>query len=622
MLGSRLIVFASFVLSALADRPSSTVAHLGDVAYYVPSKLELAHNFNVDQPLPVTVVTSTEITVTAAWLNTTLSSFLAKDDVYSEEFFASFYLQGPAGVHLADDASEWVQSVGSKALFIAENDCGDNLLDGPYFASCTGLHRAWRLYDDYTNSFLLPTIPSADDPNTYEPLDAGSGNPYGVLSVAVPSRLFYTPTPEQPLAGRRIGVKDEYDLKGTITTMGSRARAITYPPVNVSSGVLQNLLDQGAIIVGKTKLSMFADAYFTSAQWVDYSLPVNVRGDTYQIPGASSAGSGSSIIAYDWLDNTVGEDTGGSMRYPSALNGVFGIRSSLNSTNNTHTAFGPFDVAGHFARDVDSLNTFGAAMYSQSGFSNYTKFPSKILYPEEFWTAIADNYTAPCEEYVQHLEAFLGVNRTIVNTNKFWLEYSGQNVSIGTYFENTFNKVITPSEQASTFIADYEAKFDGSAPYETENGVDSSTNPSQNATVTAEGIAERKEFQAFYAKYFLGADSETCSDAIVVFPFNGNGGVPWYRDTVTSDSANGVAPSSPEYLSWNLISPINGSPEVVVPVGTVGYQSRVSLVEEEFPAALEIQAAHGCDFMLLNLVREVAYDQNLPKAVKTGRYVF
>lgn len=125
------------------------------------------------------------------------------------------------------------------------------------------------------------------------------------------------------------------------------------------------------------------------------------------------------------------------MRYPSALNGLYGIRSSINSTNTTGLLFGPMDAVGHFARDVDSFNTFGSALYSARGFQNYTAFPNKILYPREYWANIADNYTVPCEEYVQKLEAFLGVNRTVVDSNQLWLESSGHgNVSIADYFQN------------------------------------------------------------------------------------------------------------------------------------------------------------------------------------------
>lgn len=107
-----------------------------------------------------------------------------------------------------------------------------------------------------------------------------------------------------------------------------------------------------------------------------------------------------------------------------------------------------------------------------------------------------------------------------------------------------------------------------------------------------------------------------------MFPFNGNGGIPWYRDTNITYTPEGVAPAIPGYLSWNFLSVLNESPELAVPVGSVKYDSRISLVEEEFPSTLEIQSAHGCDLMLMNLVREVAYNQKLPKRVKTGSKMY
>ncbi|KAJ5352581.1 Amidase [Penicillium brevicompactum] len=538
-----------------------------------------------------------------------------KDDVYSDSFSSAFYFQGPKGVTLADDARRFVHSLKPQLVKFAPFS-PTPLPDGPYFATRYGLHRAWRLYDDFTNSFTLASVPSDESPDIYEPLAAKSGSQLGGISVAVPSRLFYTPTAEKPLAEYRVAVKDEYEINGLITTYGSRAYAKTYPPANQTSGVIQSLINQGAIIVGKTKLSLFAGALFTASEWADYELPINVRADTYQIPGASSAGSGSSMAAYDWLDNTVGEDTGGSMRFPSALNGVFGIRSSLNGTNNTATHFGPFDAAGHFARDVDSFNTFGSAMYRGSGLKNYTKFPTKILYPREYWVNIAENYTAPGEEYVQKLEAFLGVNRTIVDTNKLWLQTSGHgNVSMADYFENNADTF------ANDFQTDYFKKF-GSYPYmSVDTPGTNSTEPESDAKAKL-GKEQRAEFQAWYRKYILASNDETCSEIIVVFPFNGNGGVPWYRDATTKDSAGGFAAAPEGYLSWNMLSVLNGSPELAVPVGEVGYTSKISLVEEKIPAALEIQAAYGCDIMLLNLVRELAYSTNATKRVKTGRFVF
>ena len=188
----------------------------------------------------------------------------------------------------------------------------------------------------------------------------------------------------------------------------------------------------------------------------------------------------------------------------------------------------------------------------------------------------------------------------------------------------TFSKVIAPSTYDGTakLQADYEAKFNGDLPYMTENGPSVVAAEVFNQSEIDAGNVEREEFITWYTKNFLTPDENTCSEAIVVFPFNGNGGVPWYRDSLSTDSANGIAPSSIDYVSWNVISPYNGSPEIVVPVGTVGYKSRVTLADEELPVALEIQGAYGCDFMLMNLVRDMAYTLDLPKGVKTGQTLF
>lgn len=182
-------------------------------------------------------------------------------------------MQGFESAGFDGNTKSLLETFGANNIFWASPQNGSLLPDGPYFATVSGLHQAWRLYDDQTNSFVLPTVPSVDNINAYEVLPVKDTNPLGSLSIAVPSRLYYKPTPEQPLAGYRVAVKDQYAIKGLITTFGSRSYAMTYPPSNVTSAVIQNLIDLGAIIVGKTKLSLFANPLFTAAQWPDYSLP-------------------------------------------------------------------------------------------------------------------------------------------------------------------------------------------------------------------------------------------------------------------------------------------------------------------------------------------------------------
>lgn len=61
-----------------------------------------------------------------------------------------------------------------------------------------------------------------------------TGDDYGTLSVAVPSRLYHQKSSECPLAGVRISVKDILDLEGLKTSAGSRSYFDVSDPASVS----------------------------------------------------------------------------------------------------------------------------------------------------------------------------------------------------------------------------------------------------------------------------------------------------------------------------------------------------------------------------------------------------
>ncbi len=128
-------------------------------------------------------------------------------------------------------------------------------------------------------------------------------------SIAVPSRLYSSPSREQPLAGARISIKDNYDLEGIRTTMMNRAYNELYGPRDSSADYVTKLLQLGAVIVGKTKMSAFASAEEPTDQWIDYHCPFNPRGDKYQTPSCSSTGAGASLAGYSWLDHSIGSDS-------------------------------------------------------------------------------------------------------------------------------------------------------------------------------------------------------------------------------------------------------------------------------------------------------------------------
>jgi hypothetical protein len=126
------------------------------------------------------------------------------------------------------------------------------------------------------------------------------------VTVPVPSRLYYPqPSLRKPLSGVRVSIGDTISLKGTHTTFSSRAwKSLYKDPSSATANYAQQLLNQGAIIVGKTKTAQFG----TGAEWVDQQAPWSARGDGYHSTQGGSVGAASALVGYEWLDHSVGVD--------------------------------------------------------------------------------------------------------------------------------------------------------------------------------------------------------------------------------------------------------------------------------------------------------------------------
>lgn len=94
-------------------------------------------------------------------------------------------------------------------------------------------------------------MPDSKDESSFSILSASLPDANGLAVIGVPSRLYYKKTVEKPLAGVRVSVKDLYDLKGTKTSMGSRAWLEMYPAATSTAPSVQRLIDLGAVIIGK-----------------------------------------------------------------------------------------------------------------------------------------------------------------------------------------------------------------------------------------------------------------------------------------------------------------------------------------------------------------------------------
>jgi Asp-tRNA(Asn)/Glu-tRNA(Gln) amidotransferase A subunit family amidase len=118
-------------------------------------------------------------------------------------------------------------------------------------------------------------------------------------------------------------------LAGTVTGSGSRGYSRTIPVKETTASAIQQLLDWGAVCIGKTKASAFAFGAWPD-QSFNYHYSWNPRGDGALGLSASSYGSAAAIAATDLLDFTIGSDTGGSVRNPADRVGVYGIRPTHN----------------------------------------------------------------------------------------------------------------------------------------------------------------------------------------------------------------------------------------------------------------------------------------------------
>ena len=128
--------------------------------------------------------------------------------------------------------------------------------------------------------------------------------------------------PLGPLHGVPIGLKDLFDTRGVRTTGGSRVLADRVPDADAS--VVSRLAAAGAIVLGK--LNMHEFAYGPEGLNAHYGQTRNPwDASVARVPGGSSSGSGAAVAA-GMVTVALGSDTGGSIRIPSALCGITGIK--------------------------------------------------------------------------------------------------------------------------------------------------------------------------------------------------------------------------------------------------------------------------------------------------------
>ncbi|KFA51632.1 hypothetical protein S40293_03950 [Stachybotrys chartarum IBT 40293] len=446
---------------------------------------------------------------------------------------------------------------------------GDGYEPGAYVvAEISGqfvIAKAYQLMEDPAQAFMEGMVPGCND--SYKASPGGK--------IPVPPAVGG----EGPLAGLRFALKDLYHLKGVKTT-----------------AVLKTLA-AGALVVGKTKTTAFALTNTRNGWEVDYHDPFNFRGDGYTSTGGSSSGSLAAAVAYDWVDFSIGSDTGGSVRGPATRGGVYGYRPSqgILDLEGVVPCVLSLDTPGFFARSPAIFSKLFEAWAVGTELdiaADSFSMPRSIIYRKED-DSLAPEIRTEVDAFFQKVENHFHMSPSTLSLEETWME-NVVNETFDEYFATVYLDLNSRESWDLNGVPLFEAfgeLTNGAAP--------------PNETIRArynESLRRGQESRDFYSEYILPTDNTTCSESILASTYED--ALPQNRQTLIPFGVTGGSATGP---FWSTVPPsFGGVSEIIVPFGQMPYWSNYTRRTEYRPLSASFQAARGCDAVLFRLVDELA----------------
>ena len=201
-----------------------------------------------------------------------------------------------------------------------------------------------------------------------------------------------------PLAGVPFAVKNLFDIAGVTTLAGAKINQKN-PPATSDATLVTRLKQAGAILVGAQNMDEYAYGFVTENS---HYGPTRNPHDTTRVAGGSSGGS-AAAVAGGLVPLSLGSDTNGSIRVPSALCGIFGLKPTYGrlSRAGAYPFVGSLDHVGPFARSVRDIATvYDILQGSDPADPVCTNRPPELCLPqlrqgiEGLRIAVADGYFA------------------------------------------------------------------------------------------------------------------------------------------------------------------------------------------------------------------------------------
>lgn len=264
---------------------------------------------------------------------------------------------------------------------------------------------------------------------------------------------------------------------------------------------------------------------------VDYHSPFNPRGDGYQDPSSSSSGAGASIASYPWLDIALGSDTGGSIRGPSEVQGLYGNRPSHGSVSLSGVMpLAPtLDTAGFLTRSPYLWGTAQSVLYGSKYKASYSSYPSKIYaynYPKN---ASESPSSAVLVSFLSKLTGFLSADTSAINLTALWASTNPTSTPPLTELLNITYPILISKEQIrlvrDPFYADYAAAHDGRTPFvDPAPLVRWAFGDSYPASALTDAITNKTIFMDWFQSTVLPPTTNgSCSDAFFIYVGSGSG---------------------------------------------------------------------------------------------------
>ncbi|KAF7559470.1 hypothetical protein G7046_g4681 [Stylonectria norvegica] len=596
-----------------------------------PQKLgTIQETINPDALIPVTLLTTSEI---FGDLDGILQLFDSYDDVFVPDF-GGVLIEKPGGNGSDTSALGVNGSTPDVYRMVVETataaDGFADLPSGPYFLYGPNLYQAWRLYEDYYGAFTFGVIPDdVNKPDGFQVLTSLSSDGLH-KAIPVPSRLYHPPpSARQPLSGLRTSIDDAMTLNGTYSSLSSQAWWLVHSlPADSSAAYARQLLDMGAVIIGKTKTAPLE----VGAEWVDEQAPWSPRGDGYQVLSGSSVGAEAGIMGYGWLHQAVGVDANGGFsgqqglysispsRGKISLDGVVANTKSV-AQNSSSLARINFQYSYSNVRFLSqSLSDLSRITFKSIDLeASVTNVTTRIIQLDDLHSAISKEQRNLTDEFIIALEKSLEVKAQKLRLEGIWakkppVEAKGQTMQ--TYMEYApFQSFCYEYYHAfDSFRAEYRQEFAHEPFVEATPRLLWNTGANITRDQNDENLARIKIYRDWFEENVLTANSTPNAETILVLPCDSSGTRARDQPTSPPTTVKGV---TPDFLAAML-----RAPQLAVPFAQLPYKSRISGRTEYKPFCVSVIGTRGSDAALIRLVKQALELAHRRTQVETGRFTF